>query len=212
MKEWPLNSVTLSAITHSKLRKVLDGIGTQVATCMINRWTVKMNGVEGYITIEVSQGGGIAVRRTLESSNREVPKNREEEESILGHSPRISIYPSSTPLTISLLHDPVRPLKKPLLRPSSWARFFTKFIVLGLLGLGSLISIVKDLLNQDLTIGAVCGKNLCASENDNRTWQDQTPIEQAPISLSQPDPSSRVISKTLSMAGMKKTEGFGKGA
>ena len=54
MKEWPLNSVTLSAVTHSKLRKALDGAGTQVATCMINRGTVKMNGVEGYITIEVS--------------------------------------------------------------------------------------------------------------------------------------------------------------
>ena len=61
-------------------------------------------------------------------------------------------------------------------------------------------------------IGTVCGKNLCASENNNRTWWDQTPTGQAPISLSQPDPSSRVISQTLSMAGTKKTEGFGKGA
>ena len=58
MKELPLNSVTLSAVTHSKLRKALDGTDTQVTTCMINRWTVKMNVVEGYITIEVSQGGG----------------------------------------------------------------------------------------------------------------------------------------------------------
>ena len=58
MKEWPLNNVTMSAVTHSKLRKALDGTGTQVATCMINRWTIKMNGVEGYITIETSQRGG----------------------------------------------------------------------------------------------------------------------------------------------------------
>ena len=50
-----MNSVTLSATTHSKLRKVLDGTGTQVATCMINRWTVKMNGKEGYITTEISR-------------------------------------------------------------------------------------------------------------------------------------------------------------
>ena len=28
---------------------------------------------------------------------------------------------------------------------------------------------------RDPTIGAVCGKNLCASENDNRTRQGQTP-------------------------------------
>ena len=210
MKEWPLNSVTLSTVTHSKLRKVLDGIGTQVATCMINRWTVKMNGVEGHITIEVSQWGGIVVRRTLESSDREAPENREEEESILGHNPRISIYPSSTPLTISLLHDPVRPLKKPSLRPSSWAHFFTKFIVLGLLRLDSLTSTVKDLPNQDPIIGVVCGKNLCVSENDNRTWRDRTPIEQAPISLSQPDPSNRVISQTLSMAGRRKRKVSGR--
>ena len=152
IKEWPLNSVTLSDVTHSKLRKALDGTGTQVATCMINRWTVKMKGVGEYIIIEASQGGGgIAILRTLESSDREAPENREEEEFILGHNPRISIYPSSTPLTIPLPYDPVRPLKMPSLRPSSWARFFTKFIVLGLLGLGSLTSIVKDLPNQDPT-------------------------------------------------------------
>ena len=48
----------MSAVTHSQLRKALDGIGTQVATYMINRWTVKMNGVGEYIIIEVSQGGG----------------------------------------------------------------------------------------------------------------------------------------------------------
>ena len=87
---------------------------------MINRWMVKMNGVEGYITTEVSQGGGgIAALRTLESSGREAPENREEEEFILGHNLRISIHPSSTPLTILLPHDPVRPLMKPSLRPSS---------------------------------------------------------------------------------------------
>ena len=80
-----------------------------------------MNGVEGYITIEVSQRGDrtIAVLRTLESPDHEAPKNREEEEFILGHNPRISLYPSSTPLTIPLSYDLVSPLKKPSLRPSS---------------------------------------------------------------------------------------------
>ena len=62
---------------------------------------------------------GIAVLRTLESSDREAPENQEEEEFILGHNPRISIYPTSTPLTIPLPHDPIRPLTKPSLRPSS---------------------------------------------------------------------------------------------
>ena len=80
-----------------------------------------MNGVEGYITIEISQERGvtIAVLRTPESSGREASENREEEEFILGHNPRISLYHSSTPLTIPLPYDPVRLLKKPSLRPSS---------------------------------------------------------------------------------------------
>ena len=69
---------------------------------------------------------------------------------------------------------------------------------------------MKDPSNQDPTIGVVCGENSCASENDNQTWRDWTPTEQALISLSQLDPSSRVIFQTLSMAGMKKTEGFKK--
>ena len=43
MKKWPLNSVTLFTATHSKLRKASDGTGTQVATCIINKWTAKIN-------------------------------------------------------------------------------------------------------------------------------------------------------------------------
>ena len=48
MKKRPLNSITLFAATHSKLRKVADGTGTQVATCMINKWTAKINEKEIY--------------------------------------------------------------------------------------------------------------------------------------------------------------------
>ena len=62
MKESPLNSVILFAPTHSKLRKALDGTGTQVATCMINRWTARMNGGKGYITTEISQKKGTEKR------------------------------------------------------------------------------------------------------------------------------------------------------
>ena len=36
--------------THSKLRKAADGTGTQVATCMINKWMAKINGEEIYNT------------------------------------------------------------------------------------------------------------------------------------------------------------------
>ena len=36
------------AATHSKLKKVTDGIGTQLATCMINKWMAKINEKEVY--------------------------------------------------------------------------------------------------------------------------------------------------------------------
>ena len=45
-----MNSIILFAATHSKLRKVTDGTGTQVATCMINKWTAKINVKEIYNT------------------------------------------------------------------------------------------------------------------------------------------------------------------
>ena len=66
MKEWPLNSVTLSTTTHSKLREALDGTDTQVATCTSNRWTARMKGAEEYITREVSRRRGITIRKTPE--------------------------------------------------------------------------------------------------------------------------------------------------
>ena len=43
-----MNSTTLFAATHNKLRKAADGIGTPVATCMINKWTTKINEKETY--------------------------------------------------------------------------------------------------------------------------------------------------------------------
>ena len=218
MKKWPSNSVTLFAATHSKWRKASDGTCTQVATCIINKWTAKINKRRIYnLKCPLGERGDrkrrktVAVLRTPESSPREAPKNREEEEFILEQSLRINFYPFSTHSAIPLPYGLVRLLKLSL-RPSSWAHFSTNFIVLGLLGLGSFTSTVKDLPKVDPTIGAVCGKNLCASENNNRRWWDQTPTGQAPISLSQPDPNSRVIFQTLSMFRMKRTEGFGKGA
>ena len=48
MKKWPLNSITLFAATHSKLRKAADGTDTQVVTFMINKWTAKINENEIY--------------------------------------------------------------------------------------------------------------------------------------------------------------------
>ena len=45
----------LTTTTYSKLREVLDGTDTQVATCAIDRWMAKMKRTEGYITREISQ-------------------------------------------------------------------------------------------------------------------------------------------------------------
>ena len=48
MRKWLLNSTTLVAATHSKLKKAADGTITQVATCIINKWRAKINGKEIY--------------------------------------------------------------------------------------------------------------------------------------------------------------------
>ena len=45
-----MNSTTLFAVTHNKLRRAADGTGIPVATCMINKWTIKINEKEIYIT------------------------------------------------------------------------------------------------------------------------------------------------------------------
>ena len=42
MRELPLNNAMLTTTTYSKLKEVLDGTDTQVATCAIDRWTAKM--------------------------------------------------------------------------------------------------------------------------------------------------------------------------
>ena len=158
MKKWPLNSVTLFAATHNKLRKASNGTGTQVATCIINKWTAKINKRRIYNEKCLSREKRdkkrrktVAVLRTLESSRREAPKNREEEEFILGQSPRINFYPFSTHSAIPLPYGLIR-LPKLSLRPSSWAHFSTKFIVLGLLDLDSFTSIVKDLPKVNPTV------------------------------------------------------------
>ena len=121
MKEWPLNSVTLSTTTHSKLREALDGTDTQVVTCMINRWTAKMMGAEGYITREISRRGGIAVQKTLESSSRVVSK--EEKKNSSSDDARGQTFTPPLPLwwycSLMILLDHWRsPRKSPVLEPT----------------------------------------------------------------------------------------------
>ena len=58
----------LTTTTHSKLREALDGTGTQVTTCAIDRWTAKMKKIEGYIIREIPRREGTAIRKTLGNS------------------------------------------------------------------------------------------------------------------------------------------------
>ena len=82
MKKWPLNNVTLSTATHSKLREALDGTDTQVATCTSNRWMARMKGAEEYITREVSRIKGIAIRKIPESPSCVVSKEEKKNSSL----------------------------------------------------------------------------------------------------------------------------------
>ena len=146
---WPLDNAMGATFAHRAPERMADGTCTRGWTWMTDKCRRRMNIRKGYITREISQreergGGGGAALRTPESYSREVSKNWEGEELILGRSPRIDLYPSTMPLMNPLPNDPVRPLTKSLLRPSSWARFFTKFIVLNLLSLSSLTSTVED--------------------------------------------------------------------
>ena len=143
MKEWPMNSAMLSTATHSKLREALDGTDTQVATCIIDRWTAKMKGAEEYITREISRRGEGQFRRHQKALVVQYQRRRRRTHPRTGPKDGLWPPPPTTPLTILLPNDPAQPLTKSSQRPSSWARFSTKFIVLSLLGLGSLTSTVK---------------------------------------------------------------------
>ena len=88
---------------------------------------------------------GRAIQKTPESSSCAVSEEEKKNSSLdeawgrtLTFPPQLRRWRSCFP------NDPAWPLTKSSQRPSSWARFSTKFIVLGLLGLGSLISTMKD--------------------------------------------------------------------
>ena len=157
----------LTTTTHNKLRDALDGTDTQVATCAIDRWTAKMKRTEGYITREISRRRGTTIWKTQGSSIGGVSEEEKKKSSSAEDRGRALTFPPTTLLMIQFPNDPARPLKESSQRSSSQGRFSTKFIVLGLLGLGLLTSTVKGTPpNRDPTISAGCGKNLYASKND----------------------------------------------
>ena len=138
MKKWPLNSTTLFAATQSKLRKAADGIGIPVATCMINKWTTKINEKEIYNGKFPPRARGekerekgrktVAVPTTPESFHRLAPKNRGEGESVLGQSPRIYFYPSSR-----WFDHPISLWSCPTVRALTKAQFLSQFSLPNLL-------------------------------------------------------------------------------
>ena len=99
-----------------------------------------------YITREISRKGGRQFGRRQEVLLVEYQKRRRR----IHPRGRTLTLSLTTPLTILFPKDPAQPLMKSSQRPSSQARFSTKFIVLGLLGLdsGSLISTVRDPLES----------------------------------------------------------------
>ena len=51
------------AATHSKVKKATNGTGTQVTTCMINKWMAKINGKKIYNIRGPPRTGGRKERR-----------------------------------------------------------------------------------------------------------------------------------------------------
>ena len=76
------------------------------------------------------------IRKTPRSSISGVSREEKKKSFSAEDRGRALTFPPTTLLTIQSPNDPARPLKASSQRPSSQARFSTKFIVLGLLGLG----------------------------------------------------------------------------
>ena len=121
MRKSPLNSITLVAATHRKLEKAADGTSTQAATCMINKWRVKINGKEIY-NVRNPPGMGdrkidrrktIVVGIILESFCNQALENQEEEP-VLGSSSRIKFHTSPHVSVIQSTYNHVQLLRSSL--------------------------------------------------------------------------------------------------
>ena len=170
----------LTTTTHSKLKEALDGTDTQVATCVIDRWTAKMKRTEGYITREISQkegdGNSEDARKFYWWSIR-----RGEEEIILDRGPRTSFDLSPNHTVDDSVPQRSCPTVEGVLTK---ARFSSPLLYqihcIGPVGFGfgfAHIYSERSPPNQDPTIGAVCGKNLGASENDKSNRAEPNPQE-----------------------------------
>ena len=113
MRKGPLNSITLVAATHRKLEKAVNGTSTQVATCMIKKWRVKINGKEIYNVRnppgmgdrKIERGKMVVVCIILESFCNQALDNLEGEP-LLGSSLRIKFHTSSHVFVIQTYLQP----------------------------------------------------------------------------------------------------------
>ena len=144
MKKWPLNSITLFATTHSKLRKAGDGTGTQVATYMINKWTAKINEKEIY-----NEKCPPKARRQKKKEKKEgrqwqflpppkafATKHQRTNEKKSQSSDQTWGYTFTLPSDDSIIpspYDQVRLLELSL-NPSSWAHFLYQTYCIGPIG------------------------------------------------------------------------------
>ena len=125
MRKGPLNSITLVAAIHRKLEKAANGTSTQVATCMINKWRAKINGNEVYNVRnppgmgdqKIDKENTVAVCIMLESFCNQALENQEEEP-VLGSSPRIKFHTSPHVFVIQSTYNHVQLLRSSL-KPSS---------------------------------------------------------------------------------------------
>ena len=124
------------AATHRKLEKAADRTSTQVATCMIKKWRVKINGNEIY---NVRNPPGMGDRRIegektvvvciiMESFCNQALENLEEEP-LLGSSPRIKFHTSPHVFVIQTYLQPC-PVVVTLTKAQFLNPFLYKFIIL----------------------------------------------------------------------------------
>ena len=128
MRKWPLNSITLFVTTHSRLRRAADGTGTQVATCMINKWMAKINEEEIYNIrgpprmkdkkkeIEERRLLFLPLWKASVTKHQRTKKKNQSLDQARGQT----ITPPPTCLIITSIYDYVRLLKLSL-KPNSWA-------------------------------------------------------------------------------------------
>ena len=102
---------------------------------------------------------------------------REEEEFILGQGPRTDFDPLLNYDVDDLVPQGSYPTVDEVLTKAQFLSLLLYQIhCIGPVGFGfAHIYSERPPRNWDPTIGAICGKNLDASENDNRTRQGQTP-------------------------------------